>query len=73
MDGTADEILTIQELSDYLKVPVSTLYKLVGEGAIPSFKVGKHWRFQKDAIDRWIAGGGGSQSEQHDDSADSSC
>ena len=72
MDGNADEILTIQELSDYLKVPVSTLYKLVREGSIPSFKVGKHWRFHKDAIDKWIASGVGSKSEQHGASEDSS-
>ena len=62
MDSDGDEILTIQELSDYLKVPVSTLYKLVREGSIPSFKVGKHWRFHKDAIDRWSREG--SQSER---------
>ena len=55
MNGNADEVLTIHELSDYLKVPVSTLYKLVREKSIPSFKVGKHWRFHKDAIDAWIA------------------
>ena len=73
MDGNADEILTIQELSDYLKVPVSTLYKLVREGAIPSFKVGKHWRFHMAAIDRWIAKSGDeSQTEQRDEIADSS-
>ena len=54
MDGNADEILTVQELSDYLKVPVSTLYKLVREGSIPATKIGKHWRFHKDAIDAWI-------------------
>ena len=72
MEGNADEILTIQELSDYLKVPVSTLYKLVREGSIPSFKVGKHWRFHKDAVDRWIASEDGSQSEQPGEGADDS-
>ncbi len=54
MDGNTDEILTVQELSDYLKVPVSTLYKLVREGSIPATKIGKHWRFHKDTIDAWI-------------------
>ncbi len=63
MDSEGDEILTIQELSDHLKVPVSTLYKLVREGSIPSFKVGKHWRFQKKEIDRWISSRNGSAEE----------
>jgi excisionase family DNA binding protein len=46
--------LTIGELSAYLKVSKSTLYKLVREGKVPCQKVGRHWRFRKDAIDRWL-------------------
>jgi excisionase family DNA binding protein len=34
-----------------LKIPKSTLYKVVREGKIPSQKVGRHWRFRKEAID----------------------
>ena len=47
-------VLTIKELSVYLKIPKSTLYKLVREGKVPSQKVGRHWRFRKEAIDRWL-------------------
>jgi excisionase family DNA binding protein len=54
MAGSADEVLTIEELADYLKVPKSTLYKLVREGSVPCQKVGKHWRFHKEAIDDWL-------------------
>jgi len=49
---TSDEILNIKEVSDYLKIPVSTLYKLVQGGRVPAVKVGKHWRFMKRDIDR---------------------
>lgn len=48
------EVLTIEDLADYLKISKSTLYKLVREGSIPCQKVGKHWRFHKDAIDAWL-------------------
>jgi len=48
------EILTIEELSEYLKIPRSTLYKLCQEGRIPSQKVGRHWRFRKSTIDKWL-------------------
>ncbi|MFQ5670995.1 MAG: helix-turn-helix domain-containing protein [Acidobacteriota bacterium] len=48
------EVLTIEELSEYLKIPKSTLYKLVREGSVPCQKVGKHWRFHKEAIDEWL-------------------
>ena len=54
MDEKTGGILTIGELSVYLKIPKSTLYKLVREGKIPSQKVGRHWRFRKKAIDRWL-------------------
>jgi len=47
-------ILTVNEISDYLKIPKSTIYKLVREGKIPAQKVGRHWRFRKEAIDNWL-------------------
>ncbi len=47
-------ILTVDEISDYLKIPKSTIYKLVREGKIPAQKVGRHWRFRKEAIDHWL-------------------
>jgi excisionase family DNA binding protein len=46
-------ILTIDELTEYLKIPKSTLYKLALEGRIPGQKIGRHWRFSKEAIDKW--------------------
>jgi len=54
MSESYSDILTIDELSGYLKVPKSTLYKLVREGKVPCQKVGRHWRFRKDAIDSWL-------------------
>ena len=53
-DGNTGAVLTIEELSAYLKISKSTLYKLVREGKIPSQKVGRHWRFHKTTIDRWL-------------------
>lgn len=50
-----DSIMTIEEVAVYLKIPKSTVYILAQEGNIPSQKVGRHWRFHKEAIDRWIS------------------
>ncbi len=44
------EILTVKEVSQYLRIPVSTLYKLTEEGKIPAIKIGKHWRYMKKDI-----------------------
>jgi excisionase family DNA binding protein len=54
MEANPGDVLTINELSVYLKIPKSTLYKLVREGKVPCQKVGRHWRFRKMAIDRWL-------------------
>jgi len=54
MDERLGAVLTIDELSSYLKIPKSTLYKLVREGKVPCQKIGRHWRFRKQAIDRWL-------------------
>lgn len=51
---TDDQVFTIIDLSEYVKIPKSTLYKLVRAGSIPCLKVGKHWRFHKRAIDAWL-------------------
>ncbi len=48
------DIFTLNELSDYLKLPKSTLYKMSERGKIPSFKAGRQIRFRKTAIDKWI-------------------
>lgn len=54
----ASEVMTIEQLAKYLQIAKSTLYKLSQEGRIPAQKVGKHWRFHRDAIDAWLANSG---------------
>ncbi len=61
MESETGGVLTIEGLSAYLKIPKSTLYKLVRDGKIPSQKVGRHWRFRKVAIDRWLEQRGGDE------------
>jgi len=48
------QVLTIEEASKYLRIPLSTLYKLAQDGKIPCQKVGRHWRFRKETIDNWL-------------------
>jgi excisionase family DNA binding protein len=46
-------VLTVKELSDYLKVHPSTIYRQLKRGNLPAFKVGSDWRFNIESIDRW--------------------
>jgi len=49
------DILTLEELHTYLKIPKPTLYSLAQSGRIPAAKIGKHWRFRKAVIDEWLS------------------
>ena len=51
-----DTILTIDELAAYLKLSKSSLYHFARGGKVPGVKIGRHWRFHKEAIDAWVAG-----------------
>ncbi len=48
------EILTLDEVAEYLKVGKRTVYRLAAEKRIPAFKVGGAWRFSRSEIDQWI-------------------
>lgn len=45
---------TAEEVAAYLRLPQSTVYKLAQDNVLPGFKVGKHWRFRRDAVLDWI-------------------
>ena len=49
------EVLTVKEVCELLRVHPSTVYKMVRQGKIPSFRIGSDWRFRRDRIVRWMA------------------
>ena len=61
MNAKHGEILTMDELAAYLKLSKSTLYKLAVEDKLPGQKIGKRWRFHKNAIDAWVTHGLGNR------------
>jgi excisionase family DNA binding protein len=48
-------ILTVQEVSSYLRVHPSTIYRMLKKNQLPAFRVGSDWRFSVEAIDKWRA------------------
>ena len=62
-----DEVLSAEELAQYLGVNYRTILQMAREGRLPGRRVGTAWRFHKDAIDEWLAArenqpvGGGQQ------------
>ena len=49
-----DQLMTLKEVAQYLKLAEKTAYRLASEGKLPGFKVGGSWRFKEDDIDTWI-------------------
>ena len=49
-------IMTTRDVAKYLKLHPITICKFAGEGKIPAIRVGRLWRFDKEVIDRWLAG-----------------
>ena len=49
----ASQLLTVREISNYLKVHKSTVYRLNQAGQLPAFRVGTDWRVMREDIDRW--------------------
>ena len=47
------QVMTVREVSEYLRVHPSTIYKLVRHGELPAFRIGSDWRFNIEEIDRW--------------------
>lgn len=49
-----DEILTLPEVAQLLKVAEKTVYSMAQKGQLPAFKVGGQWRFKRVDLDQWI-------------------
>jgi len=47
------DVMSALEAAAFLGVHVETLRKLARRTEIPSFKVGRDWRFRKEALGRW--------------------
>jgi excisionase family DNA binding protein len=52
-EGAEPSILTIENVAEYLRVHPSTIYRMLKKKQLPAFKVGRDWRFKREAIDRW--------------------
>ncbi len=54
-DEVVARVMTVADVSAYLRVHPSTVYRLLKRNELPAFRVGSDWRFNVEAIDRWRA------------------
>ena len=51
---TDDQLLTTDQLLEYLHLNLKTVYRLIKAGKLPAIRVGRQWRFKKRDIDAWL-------------------
>ena len=54
MSEPINEVLTAGEVASYLRVSLSTIYRLLKSGDLPAFKIGSDWRFNRVHIEEWL-------------------
>ncbi len=49
-----NDVLSVREVAQYLKLNEQTVYRLAREGKLPASKIGKQWRFSRRDIEALI-------------------
>jgi excisionase family DNA binding protein len=52
----AAKVLNVHDLAVLLRVHQSTIYRLLKAHQLPAFRMGSHWRFNREHIDQWRLG-----------------
>lgn len=52
MSEEAPELMTVKETSEYLRIPLPTVYYLVQRGQLPAIQIGGRWRIKRSLLDR---------------------
>jgi len=50
------DVLTLQEAARYVRVSEKTLREMAKTGRVPSQRVGREWRFLREALEEWLTG-----------------
>jgi excisionase family DNA binding protein len=49
-----DRWLSVDEIGAYLGVKRDTVYKWIGERAMPAHRIGRLWKFKAVEVDEWV-------------------
>ena len=48
------EVMTLEEIADYLQVSQKSILRMAQTGKIPAAKVASRWRFMRSVVDDWL-------------------
>ena len=49
-----DQVLTIRDIAEILKLAEKTVYSMAQDGELPAFKVRGQWRIRRVDFDEWM-------------------
>jgi excisionase family DNA binding protein len=55
-DGDEDQLLTVGEVCDAMRVSNMTVYRLIKSGALPAIRLGKAYRVLESEVERYLSG-----------------
>lgn len=58
--------LSVDEIGKYLGVSNDTIYRWIEKYAMPAHRMGRLWKFKKDAVDGWVKAGGATDQKGKD-------
>lgn len=48
------EILTVEDVMEYLYIGRNTIYKLLNSGELTGFRIGRTWKIPRDCLNNYI-------------------
>jgi excisionase family DNA binding protein len=48
------QLMTVDEVADYLQLNRQTISRMAQRGELPAVKIGRHWRFRRETLDRYL-------------------
>lgn len=60
-DSVDKEILNMEEAAELFNVSIKTFIKLLKEEKVPARKIGREWRFSRQALIQWLSSGDSQQ------------
>lgn len=65
-DTGTPEFLTVAEVAHYLRVGKSTVWRWIGSGQLPAFRIGRGWRVRRQDLENHIKPHSATRAEQPD-------
>jgi excisionase family DNA binding protein len=48
------QLMTVEEVAKYLQLNPQTVSRMAQRGELPAAKIGRHWRFRRETLDKFL-------------------